>query len=209
MATNETHQIVIRPDGAIPDSYLGGPLLALAIEDSGGSRAHSLVSRHFDFEYAVISNLCSTRAVHTVGGDLTVQGKRIEPEAYLQLWRKAIATAMSPQSAADAAGIVVEVCIRGNVRRQAKMPASLTTDPCREGFDGWRGAFEDCMRVDDDGYFELLMDLREPQAYLAWYFMPRYADYKDARCSSEIRVRMESRPIARQVPTLQVQECLF
>ena len=45
--------------------------------------------------YEAVSLACSQRAVDTLDGTLRVAGKRIEPEAYLRRWRKALAEAIT------------------------------------------------------------------------------------------------------------------
>lgn len=61
---------------------------------------------------AIVDELCSGRAAMTVDGSVLVQGRRIAPQRYLDLWDQAIATPITPSQFERAYGIELRASYR-------------------------------------------------------------------------------------------------
>ena len=118
-------------------------------------------------QYSLIGLLCGSRAKHAVDGTLRVQGQIVTPEAYLGLWRAALADAMSTAQLADRCGLRILVTLGAALEavRTAKSP--WTSSPF-ETFAAFESAYGDrfAATLMNDGRpgFELTLDLRESDA---------------------------------------------
>jgi hypothetical protein len=189
MAINEVGRLVIVVPGGNGGAGLGEKYVAVALEDRHGQKVAESVTSFPEYAYSVIGRVCDSRAVETVGGTLKVNGKVMTPEAYLKLWRDAVANAVTPEQALQDCGVKVTLVVGGNSVHQAGMKRQWTTDPM-DGFDGWAERYASRINPDADGYFSFEMDLGDPEAHHAWELMTRYQDYKDkdARLKREMRV---------------------
>ncbi len=188
---NELKRLVIQTQCTEMWGSLGPELVAVAIESVHGKERCTALLDGPAYAYSLIGSVCSTRCVDAVGGELTVQGKRIKPEDYLPLWRQAVADRKSIQQARDEDGIELTFYARGHLERQRSDKRHRTDDPM-EGFSGWVAKYQERMTVDADGYFTLKLDGVEPDACMSWHFINGYRDYrdKDPRNQSTMTVSM-------------------
>lgn len=178
MQVNEVSRMVIVVPGGEDTFVRERNYVGVALDHGDDGLAVSSLMDVPSWAYAIIGRACDGRAVDTVGGDLVVNGKMVTPEKYIGLWRDALADPLSPQEAHDRFGVTVKLVARGNALKQKGLAKKLTTDPM-EGFDDWLARFKDAIQPDQDGYFELELDMREDGAYVAWTHLQSYTDYRD------------------------------
>lgn len=101
--------------------------------------------------YQLFSILCNERARMTVGGRLRVGGRVVRPETYLDLWRTAIAQALTPAEFAHRYGYVPYAMLGGVLDGLRGRRKSLTCSPF--------GTFDDLEAVHGK-YFEYIEEGR-------------------------------------------------
>lgn len=118
-------------------------------------------------KYRAIDLLCGSRARQAVDGTLRVQGAIVTPEAYLGLWRSALAEAMSPAQLADRCGLRILVTIGAALETARMAKSGWSTSPF-ETFATFERAYGDRFTFapmgDGSTGFEITLDLLEPDA---------------------------------------------
>lgn len=109
----------------------------------------------------VFSALCSDRAQRTVDQTLLVGGDPVTPERYLGMWRAAIASSVSPETAAKEHGIRPVAVLLGPLAAMSGAKSSWTTCPFGT-FDAVRARYGKQIEVARDGTFALELDLVQP-----------------------------------------------
>lgn len=91
---NETLAVAVRlpDDGARNTFDIDEPRFVAIVAEDGHMACALPFGRYQDWE--LIHLICRERAVRTPSGALRVNGRRIEPDAYLRRWRRAIADAV-------------------------------------------------------------------------------------------------------------------
>lgn len=121
-------------------------------------------------DWRLIGHLCNRRAIATVDGTLSVAGKRITPERYLKLWRDAIANPLTPDQFARRYDRIPCATLAGPLAPLRDVTRSYTTSPFTR-FRDFEARYRDQMQIAaDESSFELVLDLRQPDA-------PRHAYY--------------------------------
>lgn len=164
--TDEVDRIVVR----LPDDstlFSGPTYVPVAVDASELGSVPSLLENDagigFLAEYQLFARLCSSRALKTVGGELLVRGKPVQPEQYLRLWRKAIASAISPAQLFERRGWTLRVDFTGPLNDPAydQGTSSWTDCPFRT-YGGFRARFANEIERLEDGEDFLSLDLRLP-----------------------------------------------
>ena len=144
--------------------------------------------------YEAVSLACSQRAVDTLDGTLRVAGKRIEPEAYLRRWRKALEEAVTvDQLRGHRLQLVVEFILDPAAPCLSRRPNWINAPfPNLAALLLSRGGLVELAHPRDaelhPGWGQLSLDLSHPDAARdAWWL----DDGLDA-CHGECRLRIQT-----------------
>lgn len=163
--TDEVDRVVVRlPDDA---SFFGGPtFIPIAVDKTGASSTPALLESDAGIgylaEYQLLDRLCSDRAQRTVDGTLLANGKRVTPEQYLRLWRKAIAAAITPAQLHAQRGWTLMVQFRGPLNDPSLDVGTSSWTLCPfKTYGAFRRKYTPVMKRLSEGLDEVTLDLRE------------------------------------------------
>lgn len=162
---DEVGRLVIHlPDDAT--FYGERSYLPIAVDLVDGSTTPSLLRAdqhgvHYMAQYEVFSALCSDRAQRTVDQTLLVGGTPTTPERYLRLWRDAMTTSVSAETAATLHGIRAVAVLQAPLASVTGAKSSWTTCPFGS-FTSFRAKYGGQMSLASDGTFALELDLARP-----------------------------------------------
>ena len=137
-------------------------------------------------KYQLIDLLCGDRARQAVDGTLRVQGQVVTPEAYLGLWRAALADSLTPVQLAARCGLRLFVSLGAALEavRAAKSSWTSSPFPTFEAFEVLYGErFTHGPTADGRSGFELTLDLREPDAARDAFYAESLISRKDDAAS--------------------------
>jgi hypothetical protein len=153
-------------------------------------------------EHRLIGMLCASRAGHSVDGTLRVQGQIVTPEAYLGLWRAALADVISPSQLANRCGLRILVTLGAALEtvRTAKSPWTSSPFETFAAFESAYGKrFTSTTMSDGRPGFELTLDLREPDAACHTFYAHALID-RSTEAASYVHTRLASSGLSSELP---------
>lgn len=164
-------------------TFYGTPMhVAMAVDADGEASVPVLLGQQHGLrylaQYELVSLLCEGRAQLTVDGQLRCGGRRVSPEQYLGLWRKALSAPTSAQDLYEERGWTLAVRLDGPLSDAIWEDRKSGWTCCPfQTFAAFRARYANRLALRADGRFTLDIDLAEPDG-------PRNAFYGRSLLSS-------------------------